>query len=99
MFEREVAERIKAEIVYKDEELKKILDEAKEVGLKEFEGKKKGSENLCNRSRQQLEEKMEGVMKVVIDKNAERRRVLEEKHMEELVEECSKVRMIEWNDS
>ena len=99
MFEREVVERIKAEIVYKDEELKKILDEAKEVGLKEFEGKKKGSENLCNRSRQQLEEKMEGVKKVVIEKNAERRRVLEEKHMEEMVEECSKVRMIEWNDS
>ena len=99
MFEREVVERIKAEIVYKDEELKKILDEAKEVGLKEFEGRKKGSENLCNRSRQQLEEKMEGVKKVVIEKNAERRRVLEEKHMEEMVEECSKVRMIEWNDS
>ena len=99
MFEREVAERIKADGGYGDEELKKILDEAKEIGLKEFEGRKKGSENLCNRSRQQLEEKMEGVMKVVIDKNAERRRVLEEKHMEELVEECSKVRMIEWNDS
>ena len=99
MFEREVTKQVKADDGYEDEELKKILDEAKEVGLKVFEGKKKGSENLYNRSRQQLEEKMEGVMKVVIDKNAERRRVLEEKHMEELVEECSKVRMIEWNDS
>ena len=99
MFEREVTMQVKTDDGYEDEELRKILDEAKEVGLKEFEGKKKGSENLCNRSRQQLEEKMEGVMKVVIDKNAERRRVLEEKHMEELVEECSKVRMIEWNDS
>ena len=95
MFEREVTKQVKADDGYEDEELKKILDEAKEIGLKEFEGKKKGSGNLCNRSKQQLEEKMEGVMKVVIDKNAERRRVLEEKHMEELVEECSKVRVIE----
>ena len=95
MFEREVTMQVKADDGYEDEELKKILDEAKEVGLKEFEGRKKGSENLCNHSKQQLEEKMEGVMKVVIDKNAERRRVLEEKHMEELVEECSKVRVIE----
>ena len=99
MFEREVVERVKSDDGYEDEELKKILDEAKEVGLKEFEGKKKGSENLCNRSKQQLEEKMEGVKKVVIEKNAERRRVFEDKRMEELVEECSKVRMIEWNDS
>ena len=99
MFEREVAKQVKSDYGYEDEELKKILDEAKEIGLKEFEGKKKGSENLCNHSRQQLEEKTEGVMKMVIDKNAERRRVFEEKHMEELVEECSKVRMIEWNDS
>ena len=95
MFKREVTEQVKTDDGYEDEELKKILDEAKEVGLKVFEGKKKGSENLCNRSRQQLEDKMEGVMKMVIEKNAERRRVLEEKHMEELVEECSKVRMIE----
>ena len=94
MFEREVVERVKTEEGYEDDDMKKILDEAKEVVLKEFEGKKKGSENLCNRSRQQLEEKMEGVMKVVIEKNAERRRVFEEKHMEELVEECSEVRMI-----
>ena len=94
-----MAERVKTDDGYEDVKLKRLLNEAKEAVLKEFEGKKKGSENLCNRSRQQLEEKMEGVMKVVIDKNAERRRVLEEKHMEELVEECSKVRMIEWNDS
>ena len=90
-----MAERVKTDDGYEDVKLKRLLNEAKEAVLKEFEGKKKGSENLCNRSRQQLEEKMEGVMKVVIDKNAERRRVLEEKHMEELVEECSKVRMIE----
>ena len=94
-----MAERVKTDDGYEDVKLKRLLNEAKEAVLKEFEGKKKGSENLCNRSRQQLEEKMEGVMKVVIDKNAERRRMLEEKHMEELVEECSKVRMIEWNDS
>ena len=98
MFEKEVAKRIKADQAYDDAELKKLLNEAKEVVLKEFEAKKKGSENLCSRSKQQLEEKMEGVMKVEIGKNAERRRVFEEKHMEELVEECSEVRVMEWND-
>ena len=99
MFEREISKRIKADDGYEDVKLKRLLNEAKEAVLKEFEAKKRGSVHLYNRSKQQLEEKMEGVMKVVIDKNAERRRVLEEKHMEELVEECSKVRMIEWNDS
>ena len=93
-----MAERVKTD-GHEDVKLKRLLNEAKEAVLKEFEAKKRGSENLYNRSRQQLEEKMEGVMKVVIDKNAERRRVFEEKRMEELVEECSKVRMIEWNDS
>ena len=98
MFEKEVAKRIKAEEFYEDVKLKRLLNEAKEIVLKEFEAKKKGSENLCNRSKQQLEEKMEGVMKVETGKNAERRRVFEEKHMEELVEQCSEVRVMEWND-
>ena len=90
-----MAERVKTDDGHEDVKLKRLLNEAKEAVLKEFEAKKRGSVHLNNRSRQQLEEKMEGVMKVVIDKNAERRRVLEEKHMEELVEKCSKVRVIE----
>ena len=91
MFEREVVERVRAYDGYEDEELKKILDEAKEAVLKEFEGKKKGSVHLNNRSKQQLEEKMEGVMRVKVVENASRRRQHEEEYMNQLVIDCKSV--------
>ena len=40
MFEREVAERVKTD-GYEDVKLKRLLNEAKEAVLKEFEAKKK----------------------------------------------------------
>ena len=86
-----MAKRIKAEEFYEDVKLKRLLNEAKEVVLKEFEAKKKGSVHLNNRSRQQLEEKMEGVMRVKVVENASRRRQHEEEYMNQLVIDCKSV--------
>ena len=91
MFEKEVGKRVKTDGFHEDAELKRLLDEAKTIVLKEFEAKKKGSKSLCNRAKGQLEEKMDGVMKKEMRRNAERRRVFEEKYMGELVERYSEV--------
>ena len=91
MFEKEIGKRVKTDGFHEDTELKRLLDEAKKVVLKEFEAKKKGSESLCNRAKGQLEEKMDGVIKKEMRRNAERRRVFEEKYMGELVERHSEV--------
>ena len=86
-----MAKRIKAEEFYEDVKLKRLLNEAKEAVLKEFEAKKRGSVHLNNRSRQQLEEKMEGVMRVKVVENASRRRQHEEEYMNQLVIDCKSV--------
>ena len=91
MFEREISKRIKADDGYEDVKLKRLLNEAKEAVLKEFEAKKKGSVHLYSRSRQQLEEKMEGVMRVKVVENASRRRQHEEEYMNQLVIDCKSV--------
>ena len=90
MFEREVTKQVKADDGYEDEELKKILDEAKEVGLKEFEGKKKGNESLIKRCRSQLVDKLNNLVEKYLRENMERKRK-SEMYMGELVTECSKV--------
>ena len=86
-----MSKRIKAEEGYEDVKLKRLLNEAKEAVLKEFEAKKRGSVHLYNRSRQQLEEKMEGVMRVKVVENASRRRQHEEEYMNHLVIDCKSV--------
>ena len=86
-----MAKRIKAEEGYEDVKLKRLLNEAKEAVLKEFEAKKRGSVHLYSRSRQQLEEKMEGVMRVKVVENASRRRQHEEEYMNQLVIDCKSV--------
>lgn len=91
MFEREISKRIKSDDGCEDVKLKRLLNEAKEAVLKEFEAKKRGSVHLYNRSRQQLEEKMEGVMRVKVVENASRRRQHEEEYMNQLVIDCKSV--------
>ena len=91
MFEREISKRIKTDDGYEDVKLKRLLNEAKEAVLMEFEAKKRGSVHLNNRSRQQLEEKMEGVMRVKVVENASRRRQHEEEYMNQLVIDCKSV--------
>ena len=86
-----MAERVKTDDGYEDVKLKRLLNEAKEAVLKEFEGKKKGSVHLYSRSKQQLEEKMEGVMRVKVVENASRRRQHEEEYMNQLVIDCKSV--------
>ena len=85
-----MAERVKTD-GHEDVKLKRLLNEAKEAVLKEFEAKKRGSVHLYNRSRQQLEEKMEGVMRVKVVETASRRRQHEEEYMNELVIDCKSV--------
>ena len=86
-----MSKRIKSDDGYEDVKLKRLLNEAKEAVLKEFEAKKRGSVHLYNRSKQQLEEKMEGVMRVKVVENASRRRQHEEEYMNELVIDCKSV--------
>ena len=86
-----MAERVKADDGYEDVKLKRLLNEAKEAVLKEFEAKKKGSVHLYSRCKSQLEEKMEGVMRVKVVENASRRRQHEEDYMNQLVIDCKSV--------
>ena len=86
-----MSKRIKADDGYEDVKLKRLLNEAKEVVLKEFEAKKKGSVHLYNRCKSQLEEKMEGVIRVKVTENASRRRQHEEECMNQLVIDCKSV--------
>ena len=86
-----MAKRVKTDGFHEDAELKRLLEEAKKVVLKEFEAKKKGSADLCNRCESQLEEKTDGVMKVKVVENATRRRRYEEEYMDQLVIECKSV--------
>ena len=65
--------QIKYNTVYGEGDLRKILEEEKEAVLRHFEAKKKGDSRLCERTRDQIEERLKRIMSDRMTENERKR--------------------------
>ena len=73
MFDKEVSGQIRYNTVYGEGDLRKILEEEKEAVLRHFEGNKKGDSRLCERTRDQVEERLKRMMSDRLTENERKR--------------------------
>lgn len=95
-FVREMEMRI-GETEFEDGVLKRILREEKENVLKTYEERKRGSDDLTKRCRDQLVDRMERMTEKYLRENSERGRV-NEMFMKNWMAECRRVREWDAND-